>query len=713
MRKNLFLSWLMVVSLALICFADNPILNYHYLADPTALVVGDELYIITDLDDESTGSSNYVIRAYYAVSTKDMVNWTDHGEIFRVPRDVSWASSAWAPAATWTNNKMFIYYPNGTGGIGVAYATSPVGPYTDPNGKAIITSSGLCDSTPWCFDPGVFVDDDGQGYLIYGGGQNTTTGILYGYNFRMVKLNSNMTSVASISAIRITGTTNSFEAPYITKYNNKYYLSFCNNPSNGQAIAYSTSTSPTSGYSYVGIFMANPTINGSNINSNGNHHQGLVEFNGNWYAAYHDRRVAIANGDSLTAVHRNISLDQLYYDTDGTFKSITYTSTGPTQIANFNPYDSVPATTGSKQQNIRSRTDTVYKSAPYSILTPKPKTGTSWERLTNVDFGTAGASKFTVNASSLNDNNKVEIRTDSATGTLSGTCTLTNTGAWKTYASTECTVSGLTGVVNYVYLVFIGTADSTAGLRWWRFTSASGSSTTTTSSSSTEPSSSASATPYSSNAVPGTLQAENYNLGGEGVGYHDTDATNSGGVYRTDGVDIDSIDEGYVVGWTIAGEWLEYTVNVAKTGAFKWEAKVASGSDSSSFHMLQDGTTNLTGTVSVTNTGSWTTYTTLNGITPTITKGEHVLRLVVDGSYVNIDWISFVDTSTVSVQPMLETFTAGAYDVYTVMGQVVGTIQFSSFEDMRKKVANLAPQPSVYLVKAQKGGFIYQVDVRK
>ena len=65
-------------------------------------------------------------------------------------------------------------------------------------------------------------------------------------------------------------------------------------------------------------------------------------------------------------------------------------------------------------------------------------------------------------------------------------------------------------------------------------------------------------------AVPGTIQAEDFDNGGEGVGYHDTDATNNGGAYRQTGVDIESSSAGgYDVGWIASGEWMNYTVNVA------------------------------------------------------------------------------------------------------------------------------------------------------
>jgi len=72
-------------------------------------------------------------------------------------------------------------------------------------------------------------------------------------------------------------------------------------------------------------------------------------------------------------------------------------------------------------------------------------------------------------------------------------------------------------------------------------------------------------------AAPGTIEAENYNLGGEGVGYHDTSTLNQGGAYRHDRVGIDAATDaggGYYVGWTRPGEWLQYTTNVAATTSY-------------------------------------------------------------------------------------------------------------------------------------------------
>ena len=111
--------------------------------------------------------------------------------------------------------------------------------------------------------------------------------------------------------------------------------------------------------------------------------------------------------------------------------------------------------------------------------------------------------------------------------------------------------------------------------------------------------------------IPGLIQAENYNTGGEGVAYHDTTSTNEGNAYRTsEGVDIEasSGEGGYVVGWVRPGEWLKYTVNVTQEGLYDVTFRVSSPQSDSSFKMMVDGADACT--VMVPNTGSYLSYTT-------------------------------------------------------------------------------------------------------
>ncbi|WP_343913279.1 Ig-like domain-containing protein [Aquimarina litoralis] len=112
-------------------------------------------------------------------------------------------------------------------------------------------------------------------------------------------------------------------------------------------------------------------------------------------------------------------------------------------------------------------------------------------------------------------------------------------------------------------------------------------------------------------SVPGVVEMENYDLGGKGVSYNDTDAANLGGNYRNDGVDIDVAENGgYGIGWIRKGEWLEYTVDVKRSGLYKIEARVASATNSGSFYLDFGGS--RTSTISVPNTGGWSSWRTIS-----------------------------------------------------------------------------------------------------
>ncbi len=149
-------------------------------------------------------------------------------------------------------------------------------------------------------------------------------------------------------------------------------------------------------------------------------------------------------------------------------------------------------------------------------------------------------------------------------------------------------------------------------------------------------------------AIPGTIQAENFDNGGEGVAYHDLDTANQGGVnYRPgQGVDIQATSDtggGNQIAYTQAGEWLKYTVGVATSGTYNLDVRLANRSPGGQFHLEVDGV-NVSGTVSAPNTGAWTTYQTLTvPLSGTLSAGTHVLRLAMDtnssnGFVANINW---------------------------------------------------------------------------
>ena len=163
-------------------------------------------------------------------------------------------------------------------------------------------------------------------------------------------------------------------------------------------------------------------------------------------------------------------------------------------------------------------------------------------------------------------------------------------------------------------------------------------------------------TPYLNQpqGVPGTLEFENYDNGGEGVAYHDLDSANQGGLYRHDGVDLSSAADaggGYFVGWTSPGEWLKYTVNVASTTTYSLAFRVASGSSGGTFHLNVDGA-NATGPIKIGYTGGWQSWTTINVPNIPISAGKHVLTLVIDSGTnngtANFNWVQINDNPATS-----------------------------------------------------------------
>jgi hypothetical protein len=157
-----------------------------------------------------------------------------------------------------------------------------------------------------------------------------------------------------------------------------------------------------------------------------------------------------------------------------------------------------------------------------------------------------------------------------------------------------------------------------------------------------------------SNPVPGRIEAENYRTGGEGVAYHDNDPENRGGDLRTDGVDIKDINDGgagYMVGWTEAGEWLDFSINVASAGTYKLTLRAASGaSGTKRVSVSADGIHR--GEFSTTDATGWQSWKNivLNGVG--LPAGSHTLRLRSNTGKLNLNYVDLVQTSTANLAPV-------------------------------------------------------------
>jgi hypothetical protein len=146
---------------------------------------------------------------------------------------------------------------------------------------------------------------------------------------------------------------------------------------------------------------------------------------------------------------------------------------------------------------------------------------------------------------------------------------------------------------------------------------------------------------FKPHTIPCTIEAEDFDTGCPGDAYYDRDDINEGGQYRLNtGVDIEKCSAGgYNVGWTHTGEWMAYTVTVSKSATYRVSFIIASSYDSGKFHIECDDT-DKTGIISVPNTHSFQNWQTIKEDVK-LDAGQHVLKLIVDGDYFNIDKMVF------------------------------------------------------------------------
>ncbi|OHX66608.1 carbohydrate-binding protein [Flammeovirga pacifica] len=157
--------------------------------------------------------------------------------------------------------------------------------------------------------------------------------------------------------------------------------------------------------------------------------------------------------------------------------------------------------------------------------------------------------------------------------------------------------------------------------------------------------------PYSGTpaSLPGKVEAENYDIGGEGVAYHDINTTNQGGAYRTDGIDIEICTDqngGYNIGWLDTSEWMEYTVNVSTSNDYDFFPRVASPKDNSQYKISIDGT-DVTGNLTVPNSGGWQNYQTMHIRNVYMNSGKHIVRFeVVNGGFNFNNWAAWASSTS-------------------------------------------------------------------
>jgi beta-glucanase (GH16 family) len=155
--------------------------------------------------------------------------------------------------------------------------------------------------------------------------------------------------------------------------------------------------------------------------------------------------------------------------------------------------------------------------------------------------------------------------------------------------------------------------------------------------------------PEQPHQIPGTIESVHYDTGGEGIAYHDTEAENLGtGSRQDEGVDTEPNDGGESIGWLESGEWLEYTIDLEATGLYNIEIRVSSINSFGQFRLFFNGE-DRTGAVSVPETGSWNSFTTITLKDIQLYETDDRMRIYIVNGLFNIGRFVLKQASTTHV----------------------------------------------------------------
>lgn len=459
----------------------NPIISQHYGADPYAMVYGDTVYFYMTADayeyeaDGTTIKENSYskIRSLYVVSTKDMVNFTDHGEIMIAGEGgaTKWAHNSWAPAAAWKmvdgKPKFFLYFADNGGGIGVVTSDSPVGPFVDELGHGLIRRDmENCGNVAWLFDPAVLVDDDGTGYIYFGGGIPYGTDPSHPMTARCAQLGEDMMSLVDVP--KTIDAPFLFEDSGIHKYGDTYYYTYCSNFNVDAAgtkeygfesgeIIVMESKNPLGPFTYKERILKNP---GAYWGEGGNNHHCVFNFKGQWYITYHTRMLELAQG--IRHGYRSTNIEAFEMGEDGTIGLIKQTRTGREQVVPVDPYETINAATFCTMGGVDTApADEVSKKYGCgNLLLTAIDTG-DFVKIQGVDFGDEGAKTVKATVRTNGKNGVIRIATDVNGREVLGYLPIESDGNETTVCTAE-----LTGAQGCVDLIFTFSGEGYEIVDW-------------------------------------------------------------------------------------------------------------------------------------------------------------------------------------------------------------------------------------------------------
>jgi len=296
----------------------NPVFDGWY-ADPEAAIFENQYWIYP------TYSAKYNQQVFFdAFSSPDLIHWTKHSRILDTNR-VTWAYRAmWAPAVAERNGKYYLFFGANDihdenkeiGGIGVAVADEPGGPFRDLLGKPLVNQIR---NGAQPIDPFVFRDEDGQDYLIYGGWSHCN----------IARLKPDFTGLLNFpdgATFKEITPEHYVEGPVMFRKNGKYYFMWSEGGWTGPnySVAYAVGDSPMGPFKRAGKVLQQDR----EIATGAGHHSVLhVARADRWYIVYHRRPLG-----ETDANHRVTCIDEMRFDEQGLILSIRITKDGVTGL---------------------------------------------------------------------------------------------------------------------------------------------------------------------------------------------------------------------------------------------------------------------------------------------------------------------------------------------------------------------------------------------
>lgn len=474
-------------------YADNPIVQTRFTADPAPMVSadGETLYLFTSHDEPEGGENGgmYVMNDWNLYSTQDMVNYTDLGvaagyDVFEWSKGDAWAIQT----VRGLDGRFYLYAPvagQSSTAIGVAVADRIEGPYKDALGKPLTEKANF-------IDPSVYVDhESGRAFIVWGNPDPYFAELnpdMVSFKTQPVKINKTYDAfgIADEGTDRVTRYE---EGPWIYKRGDMWYLvyagngipedleySVCDNDTFLEWISGLSAADGTEDYAavdgpwkYKGVLME--TFSSGTFTN----HPGPVDFKGNSYLFYHTAQLPGANG-----FRRSVAVDAMKYGQDGSIEAVIPTSEGPTALKDLNPYTRVEAETiafseGLETDEYYTNTETGEISDTFMDEDTKNVFVTGIEnddyiKVANVDFGN-GAGIFTACVASAKAGGEIELHIDSADGAVVGTLPISYTGGEDVWQEKKTAITGAEGVHD-LYLVFKGEerVEDLFDFDYWRFT---------------------------------------------------------------------------------------------------------------------------------------------------------------------------------------------------------------------------------------------------